>query len=156
MRGAHSEPALSVKLQSYLQSNQRESDNSKLKKPDVLLANSGLGQDYKLRPTYCSSKFLKLMHSVTQLCLTLCDPMDCSPPGSSVHGILQARLLDWVAMPSSRGFPTQGSNPHLLQAGELQADSLLLSHQGSLVVISVDTKHRSCELSGGGKEREGV
>ena len=37
------------------------------------------------------------------LCLTLCDPMDCSPPGSSVHGILQARTLEWVAMPSSRG-----------------------------------------------------
>ena len=34
---------------------------------------------------------------------TLCDPMDCSPPGSSVHGILQARTLEWVAMPSSRG-----------------------------------------------------
>ena len=38
-----------------------------------------------------------------QFCLTLCDPMDCSPPGSSVHGILQARMLEWVAMPSSRG-----------------------------------------------------
>ena len=38
-----------------------------------------------------------------QLCLTLCDPMDCSPPGSSVHGILQAGLLESAAMPSSRG-----------------------------------------------------
>ena len=37
-----------------------------------------------------------------QLCLTLWDPMDCSSPGSSVHGILQARTLEWVAMPSSR------------------------------------------------------
>ena len=36
---------------------------------------------------------------------TLCDPMDCSPPGSSVHGILQARILEWVAIPSSRGSP---------------------------------------------------
>ena len=36
-------------------------------------------------------------------CLTLCDPMDCSLPGSSVHGILQARILEWVAMPSSKG-----------------------------------------------------
>ena len=43
------------------------------------------------------------VHSVAQLCLTLCDPMDCSPPGSSVHGILQARTLVWVAMSSSRG-----------------------------------------------------
>ena len=41
---------------------------------------------------------------VTQSCLTLCDPMGCSPPGSSVHGILQARILEWVAMSSSRGY----------------------------------------------------
>ena len=40
---------------------------------------------------------------VAQLCPTLCDPMDCSPPGSSVHGILQARILEWVAIPFSRG-----------------------------------------------------
>ena len=38
-----------------------------------------------------------------QSCPTLCDPVDCSPPGSSVHGILQARILEWVAMPSSGG-----------------------------------------------------
>ena len=37
-----------------------------------------------------------------QSCLALCNPMDCSPPGSSVHGILQARILQWVAIPSSR------------------------------------------------------
>ena len=37
-----------------------------------------------------------------KLCLTLCDPVDLSPPGSSVHGILQARILEWVAVPSSR------------------------------------------------------
>ena len=57
-----------------------------------------------------------------QLCPTLCDPMDSSPPGSSVHSILQARLLEWVAMPSSRGiFLTQRPNPRLLhwQAGSL-------------------------------------
>ena len=39
---------------------------------------------------------------VTHSCPTLCNPMDCSPPGSSVHGTLQARILEWVAMPSSR------------------------------------------------------
>ena len=37
---------------------------------------------------------------------TLCNPMDCSPPGSSVHGVLQARTLEWVTMPSSRGHNT--------------------------------------------------
>ena len=40
---------------------------------------------------------------VVQSCLILCDPVDCSPPGSSVHGILQARTLEWVAIPFSRG-----------------------------------------------------
>ena len=40
---------------------------------------------------------------VAQLCPTVCDLMDCSPPGSPVHGILQARILEWVAIPFSRG-----------------------------------------------------
>ena len=41
--------------------------------------------------------------SVSKSCLTLCDPMDCSPPGSSIHGILQASILEWVAISFSRG-----------------------------------------------------
>ena len=49
------------------------------------------------------SPFPVVRVKVAQLCLTLCDPMDCSPPGSSVHGILQARILEWVAIPFSRG-----------------------------------------------------
>ena len=60
---------------------------------------------------------------VTQSCPTLCDPMDCSPPSSSVHGILQARILEWVAMPSSRG-SSQGSNLHLLSLLHWQVGSL--------------------------------
>ena len=50
--------------------------------------------------------YIKLVCVCVQLlqsCLTLCDPMGCSPPGSSVHGILQARILEWVAMPFSMG-----------------------------------------------------
>ena len=46
---------------------------------------------------------MKVKVSVAQWCLTLCHTMDCSPPDSSVHGILQARILEWVAMPSFRG-----------------------------------------------------
>ena len=42
---------------------------------------------------------------VTQMCLTLCDLMECSPPGSSVHGILQARILEWVTISFYRGSP---------------------------------------------------
>ena len=40
---------------------------------------------------------------VTQSCSTLYNPMDCGPPGFSVHGILQARILEWIAIPFSRG-----------------------------------------------------
>ena len=50
---------------------------------------------------------------VAQSCLTLCNPMDYSPPGSSVLGILQARILEWVAIPFSRD-ETQGWKPGLL------------------------------------------
>ena len=39
---------------------------------------------------------------VTQLCLTVCDPMNCSPPGSSVHGILQTRILEWFVISFSK------------------------------------------------------
>ena len=52
----------------------------------------------------------KLLHS----CLTLCDLMDCSSTGSFVHGILQARILEWVAMSSSRGSSQPGSNLRFL------------------------------------------
>ena len=66
-----------------------------------------------------------------QSCPTLCDPMDCSLLGSSVHGILQARILEWVGMPTSRDLPNPGMEPASPAAPALQADSLLLSHQGS-------------------------
>ena len=63
---------------------------------------------------------------VSKSCPTLCNPMNCSPPGSSVHRISQARILEWVAISSSRG-PSQLRN----EPGSLawQADSLSLSHQ---------------------------
>ena len=50
---------------------------------------------------------------VIQSCPTLCGPMDNSLPGSSVHGILQARILKWAVMPFQGIFLTQGSNPGL-------------------------------------------
>ena len=69
---------------------------------------------------------------VAQSCLTLCDPMDCSPPGSSVHGILQARILEWAAISFSRG-SSQESNPGLPHCGQTLYP---LSHQGSPEKIS--------------------
>ena len=55
----------------------------------------------------CSSSFYSCSMSVAQSCLTPCDPMDCSPPGFSVHGILQARILEWVAIPSPGALPSR-------------------------------------------------
>ena len=64
----------------------------------------------------------KVKMLVTQSCPTPCDLVDCSPPGSSVHGILQAGILEWVAIPFSR----ISSRPRdWTQSPELQADSLL-------------------------------
>ena len=66
----------------------------------------------------------KVKVDVAQLCPTLFNPIDCT-----VHGILQARILEWVAIPFSRGiFPTQGSNPGLLHCRWILYQ---LSHKGS-------------------------
>ena len=64
---------------------------------------------------------------LTQSCPTLCDPVDCSPPDSSVHGNLQARILEWVAIPFSRG-SSQPGNLGLLHCRRILYH---LSHQGS-------------------------
>ena len=68
-----------------------------------------------------SSISLCVRAKVLQSCLTPWDPMNCSPPGSSVHGILQARILAWVAIASSRGSSHPGFKP---RSPALQADSL--------------------------------
>ena len=66
-----------------------------------------------------------------QSCQTVCNPMDCSPPGSPAHGFLQARILEWVAMTSSKGiFQTQGSNLCLLHLLHWKAGSLPLAPLG--------------------------
>ena len=77
------------------------------------------------------------MHAKSlQSCLTLCNHKHCGLPGSSAHGILQGKILEWVAMPSSWGssqqgiFPTQGSNLHLLHLLHWQAGSLPLAPPG--------------------------
>ena len=81
--------------------------------------------------------------------LTLCDSTDCSPPGSSVHGILQARILEWIAISLSRGiFLTQGSNPSLPITGRFftlratreahgYSTQIMLSPQSELLVLTL-------------------
>ena len=86
---------------------------------------------------------------VTKSCPTLCNPMDYSPPDPSVHVISRARILEWVAVSSSRGSSQpQRSNLRLLH---WQADSSPLSHQGSSKMIvrtplcNIFYKEHSCK-----------
>ena len=66
----------------------------------------------------CGDSEVKVL--VAQSYLSLCDPMDCSPPGSSAHGILQGRILEWVAISFFRGFfLTQGLNTGLLHCRQI-------------------------------------
>ena len=88
---------------------------------------------------YLIRAFAKLLQS----CPSLCDPMDHSLPGSSVHGILQARILEWAAMPSSRGssWPRDGSCVSYLHwlAGSLPlappGKSVYLIHEDKILPI---------------------
>ena len=70
----------------------------------------------------------KVKVPVTQSCLSLHDSMDCSPSSSAVHGILQAKILEWVVILFPKIFPTQGSNPGLLHCRQILYS---LSHLGS-------------------------
>ena len=67
-----------------------------------------------------------------QSCPTLCDTMDHSPPDSSVHGILQARILEMLPCPSPVDLPDPGIEP---RSPALQADSLLFEPQGKSLII---------------------
>ena len=78
--------------------------------------------DYLLQ-VYSLCVHAKLLQSS----LTLFDPMDCSPPGSSVHGILQARILEWVAMPSYElTFSSQWQPTPVFLPGESQGQQSLV------------------------------
>ena len=69
-----------------------------------------------------------------QSCPTVCNPMDCSPPGSSVHGIFLARILEWVAISSSRRSSPPRDQTWVSSLLHWQADSLPMSHLGLLII----------------------
>ena len=71
-----------------------------------MLVRSQANQSIKQKQIF--STYMCVHAKSLQSCLTLCDPMDCSPPGSSVYGILQARILEWVAIPSPGDLPDSG------------------------------------------------
>ena len=70
--------------------------------------------------------------SVAQTCLTFLDPLDCSPSGSSVHGMSQARILEWVAMPFSRGSSQPRDESVPLVSNTLKTNSLSTEQPGKL------------------------
>ena len=70
-----------------------------------------------VKAVYCHPAYLTYMQGVVcvcaQSCLTLCNPKDCSPPGSSLHGIFQAIILEWVAISYSRGSTPPRNQTHV-------------------------------------------
>ena len=83
-----------------------------------------------LFPCYPLCYHLYVSVLVTQSYLTLCDPMHCSLPGSSIHGILQGRILEWVAIPFSSGSSQPGMEPG---SPAMQEDSLGFESPGTLI-----------------------
>ena len=77
------------------------------------------------------SDLAAVLHLVTQSCPTLCDPVDCSLPGSSVHGISRQEYWSGLPFPSPGDFPDPGFESKSPMSPALQVDSLPLSHQGS-------------------------
>ena len=92
---------------------------------------------------FCFLNFIIAESEVTQSCPTFCDPMDRNLPGSSVHGIFQAKVLEWVAISFSRG-SFQPSNRTRVSciAGRMLYH---LSHQGSLLIITETCSKASTE-----------
>ena len=117
------------------------------------IANGGSGQDFLISPLHISGLLKGLSTasgllpvgmvcvtsllvcactcSLAQSCLTLCDPLDCSLPGSSVHGIFQARILEWVAISSSRGSSQPSNRTHVSCISYIGRWFLQLSRLGS-------------------------
>ena len=75
------------------------------------------------------------MHALSRL--SLCDPMDCGLPGSSVHWIFQGRILEWVAFPALGCLPRPWIEPASLASAVLQLDPLPLSHLGSRTHLDI-------------------
>ena len=96
----------------------------------------------KILLTYFSGRITKdvsMCAKSLQSCLTLCSPVDCSLPGSSVMGILQARILEWVAMPSSRGSSRPRDQTCLLHCRQILYSSATREAQ-----LNIDS-HNICE-----------
>ena len=112
-----------------------------------IIRKASLAHNYE---TFIKQKFIInktcMCAQLLQLCLTLCDSMNCNPPGSSVYRILQARILQWVAMPSSI-FLTQESDQHFLCLLHWQVGSLPLGPPGKPTIINHKVSLNEVQIS---------
>ena len=119
-----------------------------LKRKDGLIKRGFLGDAIRT-PGRLSRKQLLSSHlscvraQSLQSCPTLCDSLDCSPPGSSVHGILRAIILECVAMTSSRGSSRHRDQTHISYVSCIgRQDLLLLAPPGTITQMYLITKHK--------------
>ena len=104
---------------------------------DHTIYTAGIYKNYlRTRKNDCSQ-----FSSVAQSCPALCNSMDYSMPGLSVHGIFQARIPKWVAISFPGDLPDPSIKPMSLTSPQWQRDSLLLSCQGSHDTVTVDTRY---------------
>ena len=89
----------------------------------------------------CSTQDISVIFSFVYACLVMSDSLgpllDCRLPGSSVHGIFQARILEWVVISSSRDLPDPEIEPSSPGSPELQEDSLSLSYSQSIIPLCI-------------------
>ena len=119
--------------------------SSQCRELSCLLASKEDKQIQQISEKILNIIFTESDSEVIQSCPTLWDPMDCSLPGSSIHGIFQARVLEWGAIAFSRGiFPTQGLNPGLLHC---RRTLYPLSHQGSPFSLGKCKSKSQCDTT---------
>ena len=115
-----------------------------------------LALERKVRTKNCEMHGSCCRYLVAQSCPTLCNPLGCSPPGSCVHGISQARVLEWAAIPVSRDLPDPGIEPGfpVLAGGFFTAESakgsptrFLRAGKGKEVDSPLEaSKNQSCQF----------
>ena len=95
--------------------------------PNGKLFNNYWSKNFRLLFNPCRNKYHRHCAQLLQSCPTLCNPMDCRPPGFSVHGIFQTRKLEWVAVSFSRGSSNRGIEPKSLTSRALAARFFITS-----------------------------
>ena len=108
----------------WLERNEQESETMEGQRGKGRVKNIGCRyRSFQYLLLWDSLRFISEWSEVTQSCLTLCDPMDCSLPGFSIHGILQARVLEWVTISF---FKIYRQAAKIVQRGLISSELLIL------------------------------